>query len=170
MAGPVYSLLLRRRALDRKRCGFSDPSARSIRVFEDVWLTRAIADRLRDRELIARSKVFPYQLLAAFLNIDPAVPKMVAEALMDAAEAATETNSRIVLSELAAPSWVTQFCPAVSWHLRPQSGPWNPIRPRQPRHPTRRDNLGRCTHKNALTSKRYRAHRPKYHTKTVFHS
>jgi 60 kDa SS-A/Ro ribonucleoprotein len=59
-------------------------------VFEDAVLTRAIADRLRDRDLIARSKAFPYQLLAAYLNIDPAVPRMVAEALIDAAEAATE--------------------------------------------------------------------------------
>ena len=59
-------------------------------VFDDAGLTRAIADRLRDRELIARSKVFPYQLLAAYLNIDPAVPRTVAEALIDAAEAATE--------------------------------------------------------------------------------
>ena len=59
-------------------------------VFEDAALTRVIADRLCNRELIARSKVFPYQLLAAYLNIDPAVPKIVAEALIDAAEAATE--------------------------------------------------------------------------------
>lgn len=59
-------------------------------VFEDGALTRRIADRLRDPALIARSKVFPYQLLAAYLNIDPAVPAIVAEALIDAAETATE--------------------------------------------------------------------------------
>ena len=59
-------------------------------VFEDAELTAAIADRLRNRALIARSKVFPYQLFAAYLNIDAAVPRVVAEALIDAAEAATE--------------------------------------------------------------------------------
>jgi len=59
-------------------------------VFEDAALTQVIADRLRDRSLIARSKVFPYQLLAAYLNIDAAVPRIVAEALIDAAEAATD--------------------------------------------------------------------------------
>jgi 60 kDa SS-A/Ro ribonucleoprotein len=58
-------------------------------VFEDGALTAAIADRLRDRALIERAKVFPYQLLAAYLNIDPAVPRVVAEALIDAAEVAT---------------------------------------------------------------------------------
>lgn len=58
-------------------------------VFEDGVLTAAIADRLRDRASIERSKVFPYQLLAAYLNIDPAVPRVVAEALIDAAEVAT---------------------------------------------------------------------------------
>lgn len=58
-------------------------------VFEDGALTAAIADRLRDRASIERAKVFPYQLLAAYLNIDPAVPRVVAEALIDAAEVAT---------------------------------------------------------------------------------
>jgi 60 kDa SS-A/Ro ribonucleoprotein len=58
-------------------------------VFEDGVLTAAIADRLRDRASIERAKVFPYQLLAAYLNIDPAVPRVVAEALIDAAEVAT---------------------------------------------------------------------------------
>jgi 60 kDa SS-A/Ro ribonucleoprotein len=58
-------------------------------VFEDGVLTAAIAERLRDRVSIERAKVFPYQLLAAYLNIDPAVPRVVAEALIDAAEVAT---------------------------------------------------------------------------------
>ena len=59
-------------------------------VFEDGELTAAIADRLRDRKQIERSRVFPYQLFAAYLNIDRAVPRIVAEALIDATEVATE--------------------------------------------------------------------------------
>ncbi len=59
-------------------------------VFEDSELTAAIADRLRNRALIGRARVFPYQLFAAYLNIDASVPRSVAEALMDAAEIATD--------------------------------------------------------------------------------
>jgi len=59
-------------------------------VFEDGALTQVIADRIRNKEAIARAKVFPYQLLAAYLNIGNDVPTVVAEALMDAAEVATQ--------------------------------------------------------------------------------
>lgn len=59
-------------------------------VFEDAALTAAIAERLRDRAMIARARVFPYQLLAAYLNADAAVPRIVCEALIDAAEVATD--------------------------------------------------------------------------------
>ena len=57
-------------------------------VFEDGELTRLIVERLRDPQLIAKARVFPYQLLAAYLNASDAVPKAVTEALIDAAEAA----------------------------------------------------------------------------------
>jgi 60 kDa SS-A/Ro ribonucleoprotein len=57
-------------------------------VFEDDALTRLIAERLREPALIANAKVFPYQLLAAYLNAGDAVPKTVTEALIDAAEVA----------------------------------------------------------------------------------
>lgn len=59
-------------------------------VFEDAELTAAIAERLRDRAAIERARVFPYQLLAAYLNVNAAVPRIVCEALIDAAEVATE--------------------------------------------------------------------------------
>lgn len=57
-------------------------------VFEDRELTRIIVDRLRDRAQIEKARVFPYQLLAAYLNAGDAVPKGVTEALIDAAEIA----------------------------------------------------------------------------------
>lgn len=57
-------------------------------VYEDAAVTRAIAARLRDAEEIAKSRVFPYQLLAAYQNIEPAVPDAVRAALHDAMELA----------------------------------------------------------------------------------
>lgn len=57
-------------------------------VFEDGELTRVVTERLRDPQQIAKAKVFPYQLLAAYLNAGEAVPKAVTESLIDAAELA----------------------------------------------------------------------------------
>jgi 60 kDa SS-A/Ro ribonucleoprotein len=57
-------------------------------VFEDRQSTRLIMERLRDPAQIQKAKVFPYQLLAAYLNAGEAVPTLVTEALIDAAEIA----------------------------------------------------------------------------------
>ncbi|MCI0557540.1 MAG: hypothetical protein MN733_03515 [Nitrososphaera sp.] len=63
-------------------------------VLEDHALSRHVADKLRDATEIERSKVFPYQLLAAYLNTestgDEAVPQSVRNALQDAMELAVE--------------------------------------------------------------------------------
>jgi 60 kDa SS-A/Ro ribonucleoprotein len=59
-------------------------------VFEDGELTQLIVERLRNRELIAKARVFPYQLLGAYLNASDAVPRAVTEALIDAAEVAVD--------------------------------------------------------------------------------
>lgn len=58
-------------------------------VFNIKGMDKTIAQKLADAEQIAKSKVFPYQLLAAFLNIDDGVPHLVREGLQDAMEAAT---------------------------------------------------------------------------------
>jgi 60 kDa SS-A/Ro ribonucleoprotein len=57
-------------------------------VFEVEGLSELIAARLRDPEAIAKARVFPYQLLAAFINADEKVPQQVREALQDAMEQA----------------------------------------------------------------------------------
>jgi 60 kDa SS-A/Ro ribonucleoprotein len=57
-------------------------------VFDDESLTKMIADRLRNPELIANAKVFPYQLMVAFAQADKTVPNAVREALQDAMEIA----------------------------------------------------------------------------------
>lgn len=56
-------------------------------VFEDAELTATIADRLRDRGLIEKARVFPYQLMVAYASAAK-VPAVVREALQDAMEVA----------------------------------------------------------------------------------
>lgn len=64
-------------------------------VFEDASLTHKIAARLRDPEQIRKSRVFPYQLMAAFKNADASVPTKVRNALQDAMEIAIENVPQI---------------------------------------------------------------------------
>lgn len=65
-------------------------------VFEVKGMEDTIAKRLRDPELIAKSRVFPYQLLAAYLNTDGGnIPFNVREALQDAMEIATSNVPKV---------------------------------------------------------------------------
>lgn len=64
-------------------------------VFQNEALTRQIAKRLADRRAIAKARVFPYQLLTAYVNADAKVPAAVREALQDALEIATENVPKI---------------------------------------------------------------------------
>jgi 60 kDa SS-A/Ro ribonucleoprotein len=57
-------------------------------VFEMPGMWEIVAARLRDAGEIARGRVFPYQLLTAYANCDPQVPRIVREALQDAMELA----------------------------------------------------------------------------------
>jgi 60 kDa SS-A/Ro ribonucleoprotein len=57
-------------------------------VFDEPGTSGRIASRLRDAREIARARVFPYQLLTAYLNCDSAVPPLVRDALQDAMEIA----------------------------------------------------------------------------------
>lgn len=60
-------------------------------VFESGLMVRVIADRLRDPELIAEARCFPYQLLAAYANVEAGMPREIVSALHDAMEIATES-------------------------------------------------------------------------------
>jgi len=64
-------------------------------VFESQELFCLVANRLRDREQIARSRVLPYQLLAAYVNADETVPIQIRSALQDAMEIAIENVPNI---------------------------------------------------------------------------
>jgi 60 kDa SS-A/Ro ribonucleoprotein len=83
------------------RHGVFDGGARLIGLKRLIgWIDKAtqlVADRLRDEKEIARSKVFPYQLLAAYLNTSETdgVPRMVRNALQDAMEIATQNVPKI---------------------------------------------------------------------------
>ena len=59
-------------------------------VFDSRKMTTLIADRLADENQVKRSRVFPYQLLAAYLNAGSDVPRKVKNALQDAMEIATK--------------------------------------------------------------------------------
>jgi 60 kDa SS-A/Ro ribonucleoprotein len=60
-------------------------------VFNEAGLPELIADRLRDEKAIAKARVFPYQLLAAYMaaNANRNIPQIVTNALQDAMEIAT---------------------------------------------------------------------------------
>lgn len=57
-------------------------------VFEVDGMASLIAARLRNAELVARSKVFPYQLMTAYASCVDTVPSVVREALQEAMELA----------------------------------------------------------------------------------
>lgn len=61
-------------------------------VFKDPEMVKMIANRLRDKDLIQKAKVFPYQLFTAYLNTKGSteVPESVVNALQDAMESAIE--------------------------------------------------------------------------------
>jgi 60 kDa SS-A/Ro ribonucleoprotein len=59
-------------------------------VFEVPDMIDKVAAKLADREAIKKAKAFPYQLLAAYINIGADIPHKIREALQDALEIATE--------------------------------------------------------------------------------
>jgi len=59
-------------------------------VFNIKGMDATIAKKLADAEAIRKAKVFPYQLLIAYLSTGQSLPHKVREALQDALETATE--------------------------------------------------------------------------------
>lgn len=55
-------------------------------VFQNKKLVNLIAERLRNPKLIKDARVFPYQLLAAYINASDTLPHEIREALQDAME------------------------------------------------------------------------------------
>lgn len=59
-------------------------------VLDNREMVKVVADRLRDAAQIAKARVFPYQLLAAYLNVKDGVPSQIRNALQDAMEIAVD--------------------------------------------------------------------------------
>ncbi len=64
-------------------------------VLEDHDMVRMIANRLRDPAEVRAAKVFPYQLLVAYMRAGQTVPSLIREALHDALEVAVENVPRV---------------------------------------------------------------------------
>jgi 60 kDa SS-A/Ro ribonucleoprotein len=75
-------------------------------VFSEAGLAELIARRLSDRDEIKKARVFPYQLLTAFMMVDEQVPAIVRNALQDALETA--------ILNVPAVSGKIYICPDVS--------------------------------------------------------
>jgi 60 kDa SS-A/Ro ribonucleoprotein len=59
-------------------------------VFKDTSNVRMVAKRLRDADAIRKARAFPYQLMAAYVNADVALPREITDALQDAMEIAVQ--------------------------------------------------------------------------------
>lgn len=79
-------------------------------VFEYPAVVQVIAARLRDPEEVRRARVFPYQLMAAYVSCDAAVPRVVRDALQDAMELAV-TNVPVI-------DGTVYVCPDVSGSMQ----------------------------------------------------
>jgi len=64
-------------------------------VFDGAAMDELIARRLSNPELIAKARVFPYQLMTAYATVDAAVPAGVREAIQDAMEIAIANVPKI---------------------------------------------------------------------------
>ncbi len=75
-------------------------------VFENKDLIGVVANRLKNANLIEKAKVFPYQLLTAWLSISEEVPRPVKDALQDAMEIAIrnvpQINGQVYVFQLIA--------------------------------------------------------------------
>lgn len=56
----------------------------------DPGLEQFIADSLRNKEVISKVRLMPYQLMAAYAHVDPSIPRSIVNALHDAMEAAVD--------------------------------------------------------------------------------
>ena len=64
-------------------------------AFSDKATIKAVAEKLANPDLIHKAKVFPYQLLTAFLNVEDDMPREITNALQDAAEVACSNVPKI---------------------------------------------------------------------------
>jgi len=79
-------------------------------VFEEAGMTEHIASQLKDAGEVARSRVFPYQLMSAYQNCGADVPSAIREALQDAME--------VAIANVPAIDGTVVVCPDVSGSMQ----------------------------------------------------
>ena len=77
-----------------------------------------VAAKLRDREAVKRARVFPYQLMAAYVNAGDTVPGVVREALQDAMEIALEAVPALPGNVVVCPDVSGSMQAAVTGHRK----------------------------------------------------
>lgn len=85
-------------------------------VFELPDMTQVVADKLRDPKAVARARVLPYQLMAAFKATGEGVPATVRDALQDAMEAALANVPAIEGQVVVCPDVSGSMSSAVTGH------------------------------------------------------
>ena len=87
-------------------------------VFEITGMPERVAEKLRDRGTIAKARVFPYQLMAAYYAAGAKVPGIVKEALQDAMEIALETLGALPGRVVVCPDVSGSMASAITGHRK----------------------------------------------------
>lgn len=87
-------------------------------VLKDPKMVKFVADRLRDEAEIKRSRVMPYQLLTAFLNVNDDIPMAIRLALQDAMEVAVSNVPVLDGKVVVAPDVSGSMSSSVTGHGR----------------------------------------------------
>jgi 60 kDa SS-A/Ro ribonucleoprotein len=90
-------------------------------VFEDKVMVKLVADRLRDRDLVRRSRVMPYQLLMAYRAAAGDVPPRIASALEEAMEHALQNVPEIDGKVIVLPDVSGSMASPVTGHRKGSS-------------------------------------------------
>lgn len=85
-------------------------------VFAIPGMTELIANKLVDAQAIAKARVFPYQLMSAFLAANDGVPAEIREALQDAMELALSNVPEIAGKVVVCPDVSGSMHASVSGH------------------------------------------------------
>jgi len=85
-------------------------------VFKLTATTRRLADRLSNANEIARARVFPYQLMAAWMHAHPDLPESIRTALQDAMEISVGNVPKV--------KGVVAVCPDVSGSMTMSVSGW----------------------------------------------
>ncbi len=87
-------------------------------VFDRPSMRRAVAARLADRKAIAKARVFPYQLMAAWMHIDDKMPSEIRDALAAAMEIAVENVPELAGRIVVAPDVSGSMTSPVTGHRK----------------------------------------------------